>query len=73
MWKSTEFMVLLHRDYKDVFILGGTDDIQVRNKEINTMRHYVPYGMVNNKCYMLVVHMLFVFVCRCCWMTAPSI
>ncbi|MCJ8749245.1 hypothetical protein PDJAM_G00174240 [Pangasius djambal] len=28
-WKTTEFVVLLHRDYKDVFILGGTDDIQV--------------------------------------------
>ena len=29
MWKSTEFIVLPHRDSKDVFILGGTDDIQV--------------------------------------------
>uniref|UniRef100_A0A6I8NU96 Dynein axonemal heavy chain 6 n=1 Tax=Ornithorhynchus anatinus TaxID=9258 RepID=A0A6I8NU96_ORNAN len=28
-WKSTEFIVLPHRDVKDVFILGGTDDIQV--------------------------------------------
>ncbi|XP_053335345.1 dynein axonemal heavy chain 6-like [Clarias gariepinus] len=28
MWKATEFVVLLHRDYKDVFILGGTDEIQ---------------------------------------------
>ncbi|XP_053147968.1 dynein axonemal heavy chain 6 isoform X2 [Hemicordylus capensis] len=28
-WKSTEFIVLPHRDSKDVFILGGTDDIQV--------------------------------------------
>ncbi|XP_062864847.1 dynein axonemal heavy chain 6 isoform X2 [Trichomycterus rosablanca] len=28
-WKSTEFVVLSHRDSKDVFILGGTDDIQV--------------------------------------------
>ncbi|TRY65354.1 hypothetical protein DNTS_005929 [Danionella cerebrum] len=28
-WKSTEFAVLPHRDSKDVFILGGTDDIQV--------------------------------------------
>ncbi|XP_078146083.1 dynein axonemal heavy chain 6 [Centroberyx gerrardi] len=27
-WKATEFTVLSHRD-KDVFILGGTDDIQV--------------------------------------------
>ena len=24
-----EFIVLLHRDSKDIFILGGTDDIQV--------------------------------------------
>ena len=29
MWKSTEFIVVPHRDSKDVFILGGTDDIQV--------------------------------------------
>ncbi|XP_023668206.2 dynein axonemal heavy chain 6 [Paramormyrops kingsleyae] len=28
-WKSTEFVVLSHRESKDVFILGGTDDIQV--------------------------------------------
>ena len=28
-WKTTEFIVLSHRDSKDVFILGGTDDIQV--------------------------------------------
>ena len=28
-WKSTEFIILPHRDSKDVFILGGTDDIQV--------------------------------------------
>ncbi|XP_004437259.1 PREDICTED: dynein heavy chain 6, axonemal [Ceratotherium simum simum] len=28
-WKTTEFVVLPHRDSKDVFILGGTDDIQV--------------------------------------------
>ncbi|XP_038615472.1 dynein heavy chain 6, axonemal [Tachyglossus aculeatus] len=28
-WKSIEFIVLPHRDVKDVFILGGTDDIQV--------------------------------------------
>lgn len=27
-WKSTEFVVLPHRDSKDVFILGGVDDIQ---------------------------------------------
>ncbi|XP_012629713.3 dynein axonemal heavy chain 6 [Microcebus murinus] len=28
-WKTTEFITLPHRDSKDVFILGGTDDIQV--------------------------------------------
>ncbi|XP_060075174.1 dynein axonemal heavy chain 6-like [Ylistrum balloti] len=27
-WKTTEFMVLYHKDSKDVFILGGTDEIQ---------------------------------------------
>jgi len=27
-WKATEFPVLAHKDSKDVFILGGTDDIQ---------------------------------------------
>ncbi|XP_039271711.2 dynein axonemal heavy chain 6-like [Styela clava] len=29
-WKATEFVVLPHRDSKDVFILGGTDDVQVQ-------------------------------------------
>ncbi|KAM5227834.1 dynein axonemal heavy chain 6 [Ctenodactylus gundi] len=28
-WKTTEFVILPLRDSKDVFILGGTDDIQV--------------------------------------------
>lgn len=28
-WKLAEFIVIPHRDSKDVFILGGTDDIQV--------------------------------------------
>ncbi|KAH0505566.1 Dynein heavy chain 6, axonemal [Microtus ochrogaster] len=28
-WKTTEFVILPHRDSKEVFILGGTDDIQV--------------------------------------------
>ena len=27
-WKATEFVVLPHKDSKDVFILGGTDEIQ---------------------------------------------
>ncbi|KAI9538400.1 Dynein heavy chain 6, axonemal [Dissostichus eleginoides] len=29
MWRTAEFTVLSHSDSKDVFILGGTDDIQV--------------------------------------------
>ncbi|KAJ8000572.1 hypothetical protein DPEC_G00181780 [Dallia pectoralis] len=29
LWKTSEFTVLPHRESKDVFILGGTDDIQV--------------------------------------------
>ena len=28
-WKTMEFMVLPYKDQKDVYILGGTDDIQV--------------------------------------------
>jgi len=28
-WKSMEFPVLPYKEYKDVYILGGTDDIQV--------------------------------------------
>ena len=28
-WKKTEFFVLNHRDSKDVFILGGTEDVQI--------------------------------------------
>ncbi|KAG7458844.1 hypothetical protein MATL_G00224900 [Megalops atlanticus] len=28
-WKTAEFVVLPHRESKDVFILGGTDEIQV--------------------------------------------
>lgn len=27
-WKNTEFVVLPHKDSKDIFILGGTDEIQ---------------------------------------------
>ena len=27
-WKTVEFIVLQHKDYKDTYILGGTDDIQ---------------------------------------------
>lgn len=29
VWKTTEFVLFPHRESKDVFILGGTDDIQV--------------------------------------------
>uniref|UniRef100_A0A6Q2Z4C9 Dynein, axonemal, heavy chain 6 n=1 Tax=Esox lucius TaxID=8010 RepID=A0A6Q2Z4C9_ESOLU len=29
LWKTSEFTVLPHRESKDVFILGGTDDVQV--------------------------------------------
>ena len=28
-WKPVEFVVLPHKDSRDVFILGGTDEIQV--------------------------------------------
>ena len=31
-WKSAEFVVLPHRDSKDVFILGGIDEVQVRTR-----------------------------------------
>ena len=34
-WKSLEFPVLQYKDYKDVFILGGTDDIQVMLDDSN--------------------------------------
>lgn len=34
-WKSLEFVVLQYKDYKDVFILGGTDDIQVMLDDSN--------------------------------------
>lgn len=27
-WKTVEFIVLQHKDNKDTYILGGTDDIQ---------------------------------------------
>ena len=28
-WRDVEFVVLSHKDQRDVFILGGTDEIQV--------------------------------------------
>uniref|UniRef100_A0A8C2GSU6 Dynein, axonemal, heavy chain 6 n=1 Tax=Cyprinus carpio TaxID=7962 RepID=A0A8C2GSU6_CYPCA len=39
-WKTTEFVVLPHRDSKDVFILGGTDDIQVRVCQNHCSQYY---------------------------------
>lgn len=38
-WKTTEFTVLSHGDSKDVFILGGTDDIQVVTRSTHTLTH----------------------------------
>jgi len=34
-WKTLEFMVLPFKDFNDVFILGGTDDVQVNLDESN--------------------------------------
>lgn len=34
-WKVTEFVVLPHKDSKDVFILGGTDEIQQQLDDSN--------------------------------------
>lgn len=34
-WKATEFVVLPYKDQKEVYILGGTDDIQVLLDESN--------------------------------------
>lgn len=28
-WKTVDFVVLPYKDYKDVYILGGTDEVQV--------------------------------------------
>ena len=42
-WKSIEFIVLSHRDQKDVFILGGTDDIQVVLDDSQVSSEYVLY------------------------------
>lgn len=42
-WKSTEFVVLPHRDSKDVFILGGVDDIQaVLDDSTVSLRRFLP-------------------------------
>jgi len=32
LWRVLELIVIPHKDSKDVFILGGTDDIQVSNQ-----------------------------------------
>jgi dynein heavy chain, axonemal len=34
-WKTLEFIVLPFKEYKDIFILGGTDDVQVLLDESN--------------------------------------
>ncbi len=34
-WKTLEFIVLPYKDFKDVFILGGTEDIQVQLDDSN--------------------------------------
>lgn len=48
-WSETEFIVLPYRDYKDVFILGGVDDIQTQLEDsqvtiatIKASRHIGP-------------------------------
>ena len=48
-WKSVDFVVLPHKDSKDVFILGGTDDIQqnlddsnINISTISSSRHVGP-------------------------------
>jgi len=54
-WKSLDFVVLPHKDTKDVFILGGTDDIQqnLDDSNINIMtiassRHVGPIKVSRN-------------------------
>lgn len=37
LWKTTNFTLLSHGDSKDVFILGGTDDIQVVTHSMHTL------------------------------------
>lgn len=37
LWKTTNFTLLSHGDSKDVFILGGTDDIQVVTHNMHTL------------------------------------
>ncbi len=34
-WKSLEFVVLPYKDFKDIYILGGTDEIQVQLDDSN--------------------------------------
>jgi dynein heavy chain len=55
-WKTTEFIVLPHKDSKDIYILGGTDDIQQQLDDSNiniatiaSSRHVGPIeGKVND-------------------------
>jgi len=42
-WKQTEFIVLPHRDSKDVFILGGIDDIQALLDDSMVNTNVFPY------------------------------
>ena len=48
-WKSTEFVVLPHRDSKDIFILGGTDDIQVLLDDSQVGYLEQPFSSINNR------------------------
>jgi dynein heavy chain len=52
-WKSTELMVLPHKDSKDIYILGGTDDIQQllddSNINVATIASSRHVGPIKNK------------------------
>lgn len=52
-WKSLDFVVLPHKDTKDVFILGGTDDIQQNlddsNINISTIASSRHVGPIKSK------------------------
>lgn len=57
-WKSLDFVVLPHKDTKDVFIMGGTDDIQQNlddsNINISTIassRHVGPIKVTGDGIY----------------------
>jgi len=52
-WKGTELIVIPHRDQKDVYILGGVDDILVLLEEslinINTILSSRNVGPIKNR------------------------